>query len=138
MFQQLILVGNLGRDPEMRYTPSGQAVTNMNLAVNRTYTNSQDEQVEEVTWFRVTAWGKQAESCNQYLKKGRQILVVGRLIANEQGNPKTFERNDQSIGSSFEVNAQVVRFLGSRPLDADELDDIVVGAGGETEDDIPF
>lgn len=137
MFQQLILVGNLGRDPEMRYTPSGQAVTNMNLAVNRTYTNSQDEQVEEVTWFRVTAWGKQAESCNQYLKKGRQILVVGRVIADESGNPKTFERNDGSIGSSFEVNAQVVRFLGSRPIDAEAIDELV-GAATETEDDIPF
>lgn len=135
MYQKLTLVGNLGRDPEMRYTPSGQAVCNMNMAVNRTYTNSNDEQIEEVTWFRVTAWGKQAESCNQYLKKGRQILVEGRLIADDNGNPKTFERGDGSIGSSFEVNAQVIRFLGSRP--ADDIDDSVVGAG-ETEDDIPF
>jgi len=114
-FQKVILVGNLGRDPELRFTPSGQAVCNMNLATNRSYTKSDGESVEETVWFRITAWGNMAETCNTYLKKGRQILVEGRLIADDNGNPKTFERNDGSPGASFEINAQTVRFLGSNP-----------------------
>ena len=114
-YQKLVLVGNLGRDPELRYTPSGQAVCNMNIATNRSYTKSDGEKVEETVWFRVTAWGAMAETCNTYLAKGRQVLVEGRLIADDNGNPKTFERNDGSPGASFEVNAQTVRFLGSNP-----------------------
>jgi len=70
MFHTLIIVGNVGRDPEMRYTPSGQAVTSFSVASNRRYTSSNGEQVNETIWFRVSAWGKQAEICNQFLKKG--------------------------------------------------------------------
>jgi single-strand DNA-binding protein len=65
-FQTIIIVGHLGRDPEMRYTPAGQAVTNFNLAANRQYTDSSGQVVKETTWFRVSAWGKTAENCNQY------------------------------------------------------------------------
>jgi single-strand DNA-binding protein len=113
MFHKVILVGNLGRDPEMRYTPSGQSVTNMSVASNRRYTNSDGDTVEETVWFRVAVWGRQAEACNQYLSKGRQVLVEGRLVPDENGNPKVWSRQDGSPGSSFEVNAQTVRFLGS-------------------------
>jgi len=70
-FQTLIIAGNLGRDPEMRYTPSGQAVTNFSVAVNESFTSSSGERIQRTIWFRVSAWGKQAETCNQYLKKGR-------------------------------------------------------------------
>ena len=66
MFQKVILVGNLGRDPEMRYTPGGQAVTNFSVATNRRYTDSSGETRDETVWFRISAWGKQAETCNQY------------------------------------------------------------------------
>ena len=93
MFHKVLLVGNLGRDPEMRYTPSGQAVTNMSVATNRSYTDSSGEKVDETVWFRVSVWGKQAESVHQYLRKGRQVLVEGRMVPDENGNPRIWNRN---------------------------------------------
>lgn len=122
MFQKVILVGNLGRDPEMRYTPSGTAVTNLSVATNRRYTDSQGNQVEETVWFRVSVWGKAAEAVNQYLTKGRQVLVEGRLIADASGNPRIWSRQDGTPGASFEINAQTVRFLGSRNGNAAEAE----------------
>jgi single-strand DNA-binding protein len=115
MYHKVVLVGNVGRDPELRYTPSGQAVTNLSVATNRSYKNSSDETVEETIWFRVTCWGRMAETVNQYVKKGRQVLVEGRLIGDESGNPKIWNRQDGTPGASFEINAQTVRFLGGRP-----------------------
>lgn len=140
MFHKVILVGNLGRDPEMRYTPSGQAVTNMSVATNRRYTDSAGETREETVWFRVAVWGRQAEVANQYLSKGRQILVEGRLVADENGNPRTFSRQDGSTGTSFELNAQTVRFLGGRPDGEDGQVDAVSDASAEpaSADEIPF
>jgi single-strand DNA-binding protein len=139
MFHKIILVGNLGRDPEMRYTPSGQAVTNLNVATNRRYSDSSGEMRDETVWFRVSVWGKQAEACNQYLRKGRQVLVEGRLVADENGNPRVWTRQDGTPGASFEVSAQTVRFLGGR-AEADQfgMDSADVGAAAETADDIPF
>ncbi len=75
MYHQLIIVGNVGRDPEMRYTPSGQAVTSFSVAANKQYTNAQGETVKETIWFRVSAWGNLAEVCNQYVKKGMKVLI---------------------------------------------------------------
>ena len=139
MFHKLILVGNLGRDPEMRYTPGGQAVTTLSVASNRTYTDSSGNQVKQTIWFRVSVWGKQAESCHQYLRKGRPVLVEGRLNPDDTGNPRIWNAQDGTPRASFEVTAETVRFLGGR----DEG-----GAGGgeeggfapgpETEDEIPF
>jgi single-strand DNA-binding protein len=137
MYQKIVLVGNLGRDPEMRYTPGGHAVTNLSVATNRTYTDGSGEQVKETVWFRVSVWGKQAESCHQYLRKGRQVLVEGRMIGDENGNPRIWNRQDGSPAASFEVNAISVRFLGGRD-DADAVD-IGPGPGApESEEDIPF
>lgn len=138
MFQTIIIAGNLGRDPEMRYTQGGQAVTNFSVAVNDNYTNSQGERVERTIWFRVSTWGKQAEICAQYLKKGRKVLVEGRLVADAAtGSPRVFSRQDGTSGSSFEINASTVRFLSSRDEQA--------GPGefgpeehGVAEPDIPF
>lgn len=135
MFQKVILVGNLGRDPEMRYTPSGQAVTNLNVATNRRYTDSNGQQVEETVWFRVAVWGRQAETVHQYLRKGRQVLVEGRLNADENGNPRIWTRQDGTPAASFELTAQNVRFLGGR-ADAEGADFQEETPG--TEDDIPF
>ncbi len=134
MFHKIVLVGNLGRDPEMRYTPSGQAVTNMSVATNRSYTDSSGEKVDETVWFRVSVWGKQAESAHQYLRKGRQVLVEGRMVPDENGNPRIWNRQDGSPAASFEVNAQTVRFLGGR-------DDAVASeemGPATTEEEIPF
>jgi single-strand DNA-binding protein len=138
MYHTIIIAGNLGRDPEMRYTPSGQAVTNFSIAVNDNYTNSQGEKVERTIWFRVSTWGKQAEICNQYLKKGRKVLVEGRLVADQAtGGPRVYTRQDGTTGSAFEVSAATVRFLSSRSEGEAE------GAFGEpgsevSDDNIPF
>lgn len=114
MYQQITIVGYLGNDPEMRFTPSGQAVTSFSVASSRKYTNNSGQKVDETTWFRISVWGGQAESCNQYLSKGRPVLVVGRLRPDPQsGGPRVFTRNDGSAGASFEVNAFTVRFLPS-------------------------
>jgi single-strand DNA-binding protein len=130
MFHQITIVGNVGRDPEIRYTPSGQAVTNLSVASNRSYKKDDGTPVEETTWFRVTCWGRMAESVSNYVKKGRQVLVIGRMIADENGNPKTFPRQDGSTGAAFEVNASTVRFLGSRPQNGDQP--------AEEAEEIPF
>ncbi len=137
MYQKLVFVGNLGRDPEMRYTPGGQAVTNLSVATNRRYTNSDGQQVEETTWFRVAVWGRQAETVHQYLRKGRRVLVEGRLVPDENGNPRIWNRQDGTPAASFEVTAQRVVFLGGReeggPGGEEEFDEVP-----ESEDEIPF
>jgi len=97
MFHTLIFVGNVGRDPEMRYTPAGQAVTSFSVACNRQYTTNNGETIKETIWFRVSAWGKQAEICNQYLKKGSKVLVEGRLTPDkETGGPRIWNGQDGS------------------------------------------
>ena len=79
MYQQITLIGNLGRDPEMRYTPSGVPVTNFSIAVSRSWTGNDGQRQEKTVWFRVAAWQRQAETCNQYLTKGQRVLVVGEM-----------------------------------------------------------
>ena len=91
-----IIVGNLGRNPEMRYTPEGQPVTDFSVAVNRQYTNKAGETIKDVVWFRVSSWGKQAEVVNQYLKKGSKVLVEGRLVYDPAtGGPRPDGRRDR-------------------------------------------
>jgi single-strand DNA-binding protein len=137
MYHTVILVGNLGRDPEMRYTPNGSAVTNFSVAINDNYTNSQGERVERTIWVRVSTWGKQAETCNQYLKKGSKVLVEGRLVADQStGGPRIYTRQDGTSGSSFEVSASKVRFLSSR---GEDLGGATTGGTTEfVDEDIPF
>ena len=138
MYQTIIIAGNLGRDPEMRYTPSGQAVTNFSVATNRQYTDSDGQLVKETIWFRISAWGKLAETCNQYLRRGSKVLVEGRLNADPQtGSPRIFTRQDGSTGASFEITAGTVRFLSTRQ--EDEAYQATSPAGSQLEDDeIPF
>jgi single-strand DNA-binding protein len=115
MYQTIIIVGNVGKDPEMRYTPSGQAVTSFSVATNRNYTNSNGEQIKETIWFRIAAWGKTGENCNAYLKKGSKVLVEGRLTADPAtGGPRVWTAQDGSNRASFEVSAVTVRFLTSK------------------------
>ena len=141
MYQKIIVVGNLGKDPEMRYTPSGQAVTNFSLATNRQYSASSGERVKETVWFRISTWGRQAENCNQYLNKGSKVLVEGRLTADPAtGGPRLWTRQDGTAAASFEISASSVQFLSSRG-DEEAFDD----AAGEpaapekvSEADIPF
>ena len=118
MYHTIILVGNLGRDPEMRYTPSGQAVTNFSVATNRQYTGSDGQVVKETIWFRISTWGKNAENCNQFLKRGSKVLVEGRLVPDAStGGPRIWNRQDGTPSASFEINAQMVRFLSTRGED---------------------
>ena len=114
MFHTLILIGNLGKEPEMRYTPSGQPVTTLSVATNRRYSGANGQPVKETAWFRVTVWGKQAETCNQFLHKGSKVLVEGRLTPDpETGGPRVWENNGKH-GASYEVTASTVRFLSGR------------------------
>ena len=134
MFQTLILIGNLGKEPEMRFTPSGQPVTTLSVATNRRYSGAHGQLVKETAWFRVTVWGKQAETCNQFLHKGSKVLVEGRLTPDpETGGPHVWENNGKH-GASYEVTASTVRFLSSRE-DGEEGE--AIGAG-LADSDIPF
>ena len=114
MFHQITIAGVLGQDPTMKYFPNGQAVTNISVAANHTYKNNDGETIRKTIWFRVAVYGKQAESVNQYLRKKSKVLVIGRLNADESGNPKIWTRQDGTSGASFEVTAEVVKFLDSR------------------------
>jgi single-strand DNA-binding protein len=112
MYQYTVIAGNVGRDPEMRYTQSGQAVCDFSVAVNRRWTDrNSNEQREKTTWFRVTCWGRLAETVNQYVQKGRQILVTGEVDASAwtdgDGNPR----------ATLELTARDVKFLGRRDDD---------------------
>ncbi len=115
MFHQIIIVGNVGKDAEMRYTPSGQAITSFSVATSREYKDASGESVKETIWFRVSTWGKTAEICNQYVKKGSKVLVEGRLTPDKStGGPRVWTKQDGTAQASFEVTANTVRFLSSR------------------------
>jgi single-strand DNA-binding protein len=111
MYQRLVLVGNLGRDPEMRYTPNGTAVTSLSVATSRKYTTADGQPKEETVWFRVSVWGKQAEPCNQYLTKGSRVLVEGTLVPDENGGPRIWTDKEGKPRASFEVRSTTVQFL---------------------------
>ncbi|MBN1889846.1 MAG: single-stranded DNA-binding protein [Thermoflexales bacterium] len=142
MYQSLTIVGNLGKDPEMRYLPDGRPVTEMSVATNRVYNDQSGQQVKETTWFRVSVFGKQAEACAQYLKKGKQVLVEGRLRPDkETGAPRLWQRQDGTYGASFEVFASTVRFLGGRGeggASAPASDDYADAPEVVNEENIPF
>lgn len=106
MYQQTVIAGNLGRDPELRYTPSGVAVCDFSVATNKRWKDGDGNQQEKVTWFRVTTWRGLAETCNEYLQKGSPVLVSGEIDASawasENGEPRV----------TLELTAREVRFLG--------------------------
>ncbi len=108
-FNKVILMGNLTRDPELRYIPSGQAVCSFTVAVNRTYASQSGEKKEEVSFIRVVTWAKTAENCNEYLKKGSPVHVEGRLQS------RTWDAQDGTKRSTIEVVAQSVQFLSRAP-----------------------
>lgn len=140
MYHTIIIAGNVGRDPEMRYTPAGQPVTSFSVATNRQYTNAGGETVKETIWFRVTTWGKTAEVCNQYVKKGSKVLVEGTLRPDPAtGSPKVYQKQDGAYGSSYEVTANTVRFLSSREdAGGDPGSSGPEYGNGAPEEDIPF
>ena len=134
-FNKVILVGNLGRDPELRYTPQGTPVCSFTMATNERRKDKSGEMQDQTTWFRVTLWGRQAETASQYLTKGRQVYIEGRLRVEE------YTDRDGKPRHSLEVNATDMQFIGVRgdepavpraqaaePADRPEMSD----------DDIPF
>lgn len=135
MYQRVIIVGNVGRDAEMRYTPSGVPVTSFSVAVNRRWNSATGEQQEKTTWFRVTCWRKLAETAGQYVKKGQRILVEGEVEAqayiDREGTPR----------GTLELTANNFKFLSAR-AEAGEGPGAGAGVGEEEfpvhEDEIPF
>ena len=110
---KVILIGNLGRDPETRYTPNGTMNVQFTMAVNRTFRDQSGQQQERTNWFRVTAWGRLAETLdsmtqNGYLAKGRQVYVEGRL------DPREYQDQQGQTRISLDVNANEFQLLGSR------------------------
>ena len=138
MYNKVIMVGNLTTDPELRYTGKGTPVANLRIAVNSSY-KSGDEFKEETLFIDVTVWGKQGESCSQYLSKGRQVLVEGRLRPDPQtGGPKLWTGQDGSMRASFELTAEVVRFIGSREGATMTEEEPMERPAAQEEDEIPF
>lgn len=138
-YQKITIVGHLGRDPELKYLENGTAVANFSMATNRVYTTGSGQKVEETTWFRVTVWGRQAESVNQYLSSGRQALVEGRLNPDkETGSPRVFARNDGSYGASYEITADRVVFLSGQGGQPGGQGGYQGGGQQAEDDDLPF
>ncbi|MFH1281636.1 MAG: single-stranded DNA-binding protein, partial [Candidatus Omnitrophota bacterium] len=106
-YNKVLLMGNLTKDPELRYTPAGMAVANLRLAVNRKYRTKDQELKEDVCFITAVVWNKQAETCNQYLHKGSGIFVEGRLQS------RSWEDNTGAKRSVIEVRAERVQFMGS-------------------------
>ena len=154
-FNKLIIVGNLGRDPELKYTPQGQEVCEFSVATSEKRKDSEGESKEETTWFRVTFWGRQAQIASQYLAKGRQVYVEGRLRAREWtdkegrqrtsleifgtdlrllGNRSDEQKDSNSVSTSTKSNFNAKSYSAAKaaPAKVEEFDDTV------TEDDIPF
>lgn len=135
-FNRVILMGNLTKDPELRYTPSGTAVANLRLAVNHRY-RQDNELKEEVSFFDIAVFGKNGENCSEYLAKGRPVLVEGRLRQNR------WETEDGQRRSRIEVVANNVRFLGGGPRGGEEASEREPNntTGDENppkEEDVPF
>jgi single-strand DNA-binding protein len=136
---KLIVIGNLGRDPEMRYMPSGKPVTNFSVASNRKWTDNEGVLHKETIWIRVSAFGRLAEVTNQYLAKGRQVYVEGRLRPDpETGGPRVYEQNDGSSGASYEIVAATVQFLGGRNGNGSSPGEPDFDGEPEAEEEIPF
>jgi single-strand DNA-binding protein len=131
MYQKIIIAGNLGRDPEMRYTPDGKAVTSFSVATSRRYKDK-----NETTWFRCTVWGNQAETASQYLHQGSKVLIEGRLTPDQtSGSPRVFQRKDGTYGASYEITVDSFRFLSSKGEDSGSTNE---DGGEDNPDEIPF
>jgi len=127
---KIMIIGNVGTDPEMRFTPNGSPVTSFRMATSRTYTSPEGERKQETEWFTITAWNKLAESCNQFLTKGRRAYVEGRL------RTRTWEGQDGQKRTRVEIMAERVLFLdrqGTAPLGEEPKAEEAV-----TEEDLPF
>ncbi len=130
MYQRIILIGRLGRDPESRFLPDGTPVTTFSVATDRRWTDANGQQQSKTVWFRVVAWRRLAETCNQYLSKGQLVMVEG-----EVQEPKPYQGKDGTWRASLDVTARSVQFLSSKG----ERQAEDAGGDGDTGDEsIPF
>ena len=132
MFSETTIIGNLGKDPEMKYTTSGVPVTSFSVATSKKWTNVEGESQEKTTWFRVTCWRKLAEITAQYLKKGRQVLVVGEVEAS------SWTDKEGNARASLELTAHEVKFLGGKSEGNEGDDSRPAQHGTITDEEIPF
>jgi single-strand DNA-binding protein len=137
MLNKCMIIGNLGADPEMRYTANGNAVTSFNVATSRNYTDTQGERVDETEWFSVVTWNRLAETCAQYLAKGRQVFVEGRMRTH------SWDGQDGQKRYKTELVAETVKFLGNRNAQPSEAFTPGMPVGADTAgdldpDDLPF
>ncbi len=109
MYQQLILIGNLGNEPEMRYTASGVPVTTFNLAVSKRWTNAEGQSQEKTTWFRISLWRRQAEIASQYLAKGHRVMIVGEVDLT-----RPWTDRDGNLRANIEVTATELKLMENR------------------------
>jgi single-strand DNA-binding protein len=139
MYHKVILVGNLGRDPEKRFTPSGQTVTNFSVATSEKWTGQDGQQQERTIWWRISVFGRMAEVCEQYLRKGSKVLVEGRMAADPKtGNPRLWTGQDGQARASFEVNASAVKFLSPRTEGGAPVGEAMEAEPPTDEAEIPF
>ena len=138
---KVILIGNLGRDPELRYTKSGQAVANFSLATTETYASREGKREERTEWHRIVAWGKTAELCTKYLSKGRRVYVEGQI------RTRDWEDKEGQKRQTTEIHAQTVQFLdsaqqggggGGRARAEESGPDAGSEGGPPADDEIPF
>ena len=129
---KVLLIGNLTRAPELRYTPSGMAVSDLRLAVNNNYTTRAGEKREETCFLTVVVWGKQAETCSEYLDKGSPVMVEGRL------QTRDWETKDGQKRNVVEVVAERVQFMGRGKAAATAAVPETMESMGEAEDEVPF
>ena len=152
---KVILIGNLGKDPEVRYTPGGQAVANFTIATNENWTDKQGQKQERTEWHRIVVWGKAAENCGEYLSKGRQVYIEGRLQTREWTNKEGAKQyttevvanqvvflsggeRGQGRGAGRSGSAAPSDDFGAPPPGVDESSSGGGSPPKSTEDDIPF
>jgi len=129
---KIMIIGHLGRDPEMRYTPSGKPVTTFTVATSRTWNSSDGERHTETEWFNVVAWGNLAEICKQYLSKGQQVYIEGRL------QTRRWEDSENVKHTSVEIVANEMMMLGDRRDASASQSGDAVESDAEIEDEYPF
>lgn len=138
MYQKIIIIGNLSRDPELRYTATGQAVTNFNVATNEVWFDDAGKKHEKTIWWRVATFGKQAENCNSFLQKGRSVLIEGRMKADpDTGGPRIWTSPEGSVRASFELTAMNVRFISKKGDSGGEANGDRVTDNSETTEEVP-
>lgn len=129
---KVMIIGHLGRDPEMRYTPSGKPVTTFTVATSRTWSSVDGERHTETEWFNIVTWGNLAEICKQYLSKGQQVYIEGRL------QTRRWEDSEGNKHTSIEIVASEMMMLGDRRDASSPPGDAALAEEDQVDDEYPF